>query len=57
MIANTPLHVVFGHNSVEVVKFNLNMGRLETVELEGNNIVCVTKIQLGDIKMFSFRGK
>ena len=39
-MANTPLHVAAGHNSVEVVKFLLNMAGPETVELEAKNMVC-----------------
>ncbi|KAI3680080.1 hypothetical protein L2E82_50817 [Cichorium intybus] len=37
-MANTPLHVAAGHNSVEVVNFLLNVTGPETVELEAKNI-------------------
>lgn len=39
VMANTPLHVAAGHNSVEVVKFLLNMAGPETVELEAKKHV------------------
>lgn len=45
-MANTPLHVAAGHNSVEVVKFLLNMAGPETVELEAKNMVCKIFIDL-----------
>lgn len=38
-MANTPLHVAAGHNSVEVVKYLLNLTVPETIELEAKNMV------------------
>lgn len=38
-MAQTPLHVSSGNNRAEIVKFLLDWGGLEKVELEANNMV------------------
>ncbi|KAI7732652.1 hypothetical protein M8C21_023207 [Ambrosia artemisiifolia] len=46
VMANTPLHVSAGHNSVEVVKFLLNLEGPEKVELEAKNMYGETPLHL-----------
>ncbi|KAJ9551146.1 hypothetical protein OSB04_015191 [Centaurea solstitialis] len=46
VMANTPLHVAAGHNSVEVVKFLLNISGPETVELEAKNMYGETPLHI-----------
>ncbi|KAK1417322.1 hypothetical protein QVD17_26449 [Tagetes erecta] len=46
VMANTPLHVSAGHNSVEVVKFLLNLEGSEKVELEAKNMYGETPLHL-----------
>lgn len=46
VMANTPLHVAAGHNSVEVVKFLLNVSGPETVELEAKNMYGETPLHM-----------
>nr|XP_043629299.1 protein CfxQ homolog [Erigeron canadensis] len=46
VMANTPLHVAAGHNSVEVVKFLLNLTEPETVELEAKNMYGETPLHM-----------
>ncbi|KAL4563935.1 hypothetical protein LXL04_027984 [Taraxacum kok-saghyz] len=46
VMANTPLHVAAGHNSVEVVKFLLNISEPEKVELEAMNMYGETPLHM-----------